>query len=180
MKTNYKKLFNNSNELNLEITKINHVDFYTFGTWAILKCGKYSKTICPDINSELSTMIAIINSKEINLENYNNFLSKSIELDHLETDSRVFTIGEIKSSGVLFMKGPTDLVYPFDDFDKKYTIEAMGTFYESFDDIRLSDYAYIYTLGNCIKDTKHGYRIRGVTKKAFQAILDEQENKTSD
>lgn len=179
MKTNYDKLFNKTNELKLEITKTNHVDLSTFGTWAVLKCGKYTKTICPDINSELNAMINIINSKEINLESYNMFLSNSITLDNLNSDSRVFTIGEIKSSGVLFMKMPVDCVYPFDDFDKKYSISAKSDFYESFDDIRLSDYAYIYTLGNCIRDTKHGYKVRGITKTDFQEILDEQENKTS-
>lgn len=173
-----KELLDNKQDHSIEITKLKHDDFTCFGAYALLKYGNYTKSVEGDLASAIIELQYILKSKETNLENYNKFLSNSLFQGLNPNTGKVYTLGEIKSSGVLFMLKAVDLAYPSDNLDFSVQIIAKTYHYESFDDIKLSEFAYIYTMVNNKQDD--GYSVRGVKKETFQELLNEQENKTSD
>lgn len=166
MNTNYDKLFKLANNT-IEITKNECLGDFN-QNFATLKCGKYyiGLTI-NDLSHFLNKMSIRLRKKEVNLENYNNFLSLSLQ-NGLEYNSRIFNFSEIKASGALFMAGPTDLAFPFDDLDKKVDLIARTYSYDSFDEIRLNEYAYLYTISN---RGEGEYRVRGVKKEVFNETM---------
>lgn len=172
-----KELLDNKQDHSIEITSLKHKDFTFLGAYALLKYGNYTKVVECDLSSTIIKLHDILKSKETNLENYNKFLSNSLFHGLNPNTGKVYTLGEIKSSGVLFINNAVDLVYPSDNLDFSVQVIAKNYHYGSFDDIKLSEFAYIYTIVN--NKPYDGYSVRGVKKETFQELLNEKENKNS-
>lgn len=162
MRSIYKKLLNIANADKIEIIPNTNND----SAYALLKCGQYTLPMFSSFDVEVKAMFEAIETMCITLERYIVFLKKSLESG--DSDN-MFSFKDFKDVGTLIMTSPTSKVHCSNNLCEYIEIVAKADHYKNFEDINLSEYAYIYTISlSNFTDASKKYTVRGVKHEVLK------------
>lgn len=163
----------------LKLLKEDKIEILNTLPFSTLKCGKYTITISESgINHAILEMLMILSTKYNYLGHYANFIQRSLR-NETYSDLKLFSYDEFVNAKVYFIEKPTGVAFPFDNLDYSIQLVVMSYYYNSFDDIKLSDYEYIYTISDGYNTSGESkIVVRGVTKNDYALLVEQHKNAT--
>lgn len=168
-KSDHIKLLKLLNEDKIEI--LNTIPFPT------LKCGEYTITIDENgVEKAILEMLIILSTKFNYLGHYANFIQRSLR-DEIYSDLKLFSYDEFVNAKVYFIEKPTCFAFPFNNLDYSLPLIVTPFYYDSIDEITLSDYAFIYTISEGYNlSGEEKIVVRGITKTEYEVLVEQYKN----